>query len=796
MKKHTAIYFIMILCFTTFQIVGQNISSITGRVVDKTNEPLLGNVLVLSVSDSSFIQGVTFLDSIFVVSNINRPEVLLKITSLSFADTIIKVVYNGQPNINLGNIVVTLKAGELAAVTVVGKLPLIKHNDNGTMEVNVANTVLATSSSVTEILSKSPNVMENNGQLSVLGKGEALLFLNGRQITNERLASIPVSQILKIEVIANPSSKYDAEGKAVINIITKTKVDEGIMGTASQQVTYSDFAGTNAQSFLDLNYAKNKLSVIGNYSLLLGENRMFLHTTRTRPATDEYLKSDLRTDWRSKMNNYSNYGLGLQYNFDSKNNISMSYNGFSENLGGYIGNKNAITTKTDSSFYNSKIDKDELRTNNSLTLNYNKTVDTLGSVLFVGTQYSHFNSAIDDFITENRTVNGIDGVRQLKNKVGHSIAVSSTQGDFTKVLKGGKKLEMGAKFSYVNTESATDFFIAESGSVFNLDNTLSNKFQYNEKIPAAYFTYSGGISKFNYSAGVRGELTNYQLNTSVGGGQLIADNYFNVFPNLQLSTNVSQNLKLRASYTSRITRPRYQALNPFVVYQDPFTTIEGNANLIPEKTHAFEIGAIYQSADFRIGYNYTLDPLTNAALRGTKPNSYVLKGINIEKSHSFFASITKTITFNWWTSTNTVNLSYTKEVDNQYDFIFIEPTPKLYLYSNNSFNVGKLFKVQLLAWYFGHNQYGLREEYARYLITLGIEKDFLQNKLKLRMLANDIFTRTNASGFYGVGRTDIFYNRTFNNTYFRLIATWNFGQLKKTNFNIKSTGQNENNRVG
>jgi Outer membrane protein beta-barrel family len=784
-----------ILGFTFSKTYSQSINAISGKVSNINNEPLAGNIIVLSAGDSAYIKGAGFRDSGFRITDINRAEVLLKISSLSYSDTIIRVVYKGTSEIELGTIMLSFSVKELDAVTVAGKLPLIKYAPNGTIEVNVANTILSASSSVTEILSKSPNVIENNGQLSVFGKGEAIIFLNGRLITNERLSSIPVSAIAKIEIISNPSSKYDAEGKAVINIITKKEGEKGIMGTATQQATYTNFAGTNTQTFLDLNYTSGKLTMTGNYSFLYGKSREFLHTTRTRPAISEYLKSDLTTDWRRKYNNFSNYGLGVQYNINKKSNISLAYNGFLENLGGYVESKNVINTSSDNSFYRSNIDKGDIKANNSITLNYNRTIDSLGSVLFIGTQYSNYNSDIDDFITEDRTVNGVDGIRRLKNNVDHNISVSSTQSDFTKVFRGNKKLDIGVKFSYVNTESDTKFLVAENGGLYLLDNGLSNNFKYVEKIPSTYFSFSGAISKVNYTVGVRGEWTNYELNTSVGSGEELTDSYLNVFPNLQLSTTVSKSLRLRASYAARITRPRYQALNPFVIYQDPFTTIEGNPNLIPEKIHAFEIGANYQKYDFRAGYNYTIDPIDAAALRGTNPNSYVLKAINLDKGHSYFASVARTISLKWWTSANTINLSYTKLTDTKYDFVLVEPAPQIYLYSSNTFNVKGLFKIQLLAWYNGRRKYGIYDDFKRYLVTLGIERDMLKNKLKLRLLANDIFTRTNISGIYGVGKTDIFFNRTFNNSYFRFIATLNFGKLKKSNFKIKATGQAENNRA-
>lgn len=793
----TAILFSFLLILAPGMLRSQTITTISGKVVNAKNERVSGNVLALSVTDSSLITGVGFVDTAFRITNINRAEVLLKLTSLAFPDTVIKVVYNGEPEIDLGTIIMgSTRNNELAVVTVTSKLPLIRYNPNGNVEVNVANTVLSTSSSVTEILSKSPNVMVNNGQISVIGKGEAIIYLNGRQITSEQLSSIATSQVLRMDIIANPSAKYDAEGKAVINIITKARGDEGLMGSLSQHVTYTDFAGANTQTFLDLSYAKGKFSLVGNYSLLLGKSREFLHTIRSRPEAAEFLRSDLTTDWRREYNNFSNYGLGVQYSINRKSNITLAYNGSLDDLGGHVSSKNAITTNTDNSFYTSRIDRDDVKTNNSVMLNYNRAIDSLGSTLFIGSQYSHYNSDIGDFITENSKVNGTEGTRNLKNNVDHNISISSSQLDYTKALTGSRKIDMGAKFSYVNTESATEFLISENGGGFERNDDLSSNFRYVEKISAAYLAYSGVINrKTNYSVGVRGEWTQYDLNTSVSSGKSLSDNYANVFPNFQINSAVSKKLRLRASYVSRITRPRYQALNPFVVYQDPFTTIEGNPNLIPEKIHAFEIGANYAKIDFRVGYNYSLDPIDAAALRGTSPNSYVLKAINLHKGHSYFVALSRPINYRSWTSVNTINISYSKLIDNKYAFDFIEPKPQIYLYSSNTFNVKDIFKVQLLAWYWGRKRYGLYDDYDRYLVMVGLEKDFLKNTLKTRLVINDIFRRTNASGVYGVGQTDIFYNRTFNNNYFRFIATWNFGKLKKSNYKIKSTGQAENLRA-
>ncbi|WP_254412543.1 outer membrane beta-barrel family protein [Dyadobacter diqingensis] len=774
----------------------QKTYTISAKVVSIQAEPLPITARLLSPTDSSMIQGSLFENGLVSFSNITRPKVLLKLSALSFSDTLILVENNSEPHIDLGTIVMKEDNLILNEVSVKGQAPLVRHGKNGSLEISVSGTLLAASSSVIEILERSPNLSVNDGRITFLGRGEAIIFLNGRPITLEQLSAIPVSQILKLEILSNPSSKYDAEGKAVINIITKTNAGDGVRGTVTQQFSHSRFGGNETNSLADLNYVKNKLSLAGNYGLLSGNNREVLHTIRTRPAAADYLNSDLTTDWKRKYDNYSNLGLGVQYNINPSNNLSLDYKGNFDHLGGSQDSKNALLTQSDESLYNSHIAKNEKRKNHSLTLNYNGSLDSLGSSIFVGSQYTRYRTGIDDMITENNLVNGDSLSQMLKNNVAHFINISSTQTDYTKFLKNGTKMEAGLKFSYAGTSSETRFFAGTPEHGFEPDDDLSSNFRYTELLPAAYITYSG-VSRngIDYTVGMRGEWTKYRLNTSVGNDQFIKASYFNVFPNLLLSKTISNELKLRASYVSKITRPRYQALNPFVIYQDPFTTIEGNPNLIPEKIHAFEIGVNYKQFDLRAGYNYTIDPLSAAALRGSKPNSYVLKGINLEKDYTWTSSLSYIFNLSWWNSTNTATVNYSRSTDNHYDFVFVKPRPQVYLYTSNTFNIRDLFKIQVLAWYLGDRYYGLYYNKSRSTVTVGIEKSFIKNALVVRFTANDIFHQTNASGTYSVGQTDIFFNRSFSTNYFRLGLTFRFGKPGKTSYTNKSTADSENSRA-
>lgn len=778
-------------------IKAQSIKAISGKVVNQNNEPMMGSALLLSVRDSVIIKQHDFLEGEFQLSDINQKEILIKLTSVEFADMFLHISYEGKENVNLGSVRISEKNNQLNEVVIKSQAPLLKYAANGTISVNVANTLLATSNSVNELLGRVPNVVVSEGQVSVLGKGEAIIYLNGILINYERFAAIPVSQIASIEVVANPSSKYDAEGKAVINIITKKNIENGIMGSATQQITVSKFAGTSTNTLFDFNYTKGRFSFVTNYGLQLGKGRELLFTTRTRPNPDEYMRSELTTDWKRQFNNYSNFGFGLQYTFSPKSYLSLAYSGNIEDLGGVVASRNLITDNTSSSFYATDIAKNDVLLNQFVNLNYNLITDKKGSSLFLAGQYSDFNGNINDFIEENGVVNNLNTLKYLKNIVGSTTDIITVQADLSKKINEKDKLDAGAKFSYANINSATDFLTSENKEAgFEPDEELSSDFSYEEKIKAVYFSYGRTFSeKLDISIGARGEWTRYNLATTARGNQQFEKSYNNFFPNLLLNFTISDHLKGHFSYVSRITRPRYQALNPYVIYQDPFTTIEGNPNLLPEKVHAFEIGAMFKKFDFKLGYTYKIDPISGAALRGDKPNSYVLRSLNLEKEDSFFASASRSFSNKWWNSVNTLSMSVTKVTDNFYEYETGPVKPQIYLYSNNTFTIPNLFKIQLLAWYLGEKSYGLRSDNDRSVVTLGIEKNFFKDALKLNFTANDIFNTFNVSGNYDVGQTEIYYHRTYTMNYFRLVAAYSFGNSKKTTYKKTEIEQSENNRA-
>jgi len=667
-------------------------------------------------------------------------------------------------------------------------------NKNGNIKVDVANSIYNSTPNTIDLLAKLPNIQVSTDKesITVIGKGNPLIYIDNQKVGINDLNSLAVDAIKSIEIINNPSSKYDAEGKAVINIITVTNFGEGYSGTVNQYFSVSDFSAPNSTANVNVNYKKRKISLIGGYGLLLGETREILNTTRKRPQEIDNFKSKLRTDWEREYKNFSNYTVGGQYDFNEKKYISVEYSGYSNSLGGTTKSENSITSYSTNGLFESKIDNDVITYNNSISANYNTKIDTLGTSLFIGTQYSVFDSETNDYIDENNSVNGEQSFRNLNNKINHKIKVFSSQIDYSKVFSSKSKFDFGAKYSNVGNKSNSDFYAAEIGNLFILDEQLSNYFEYQEMISAVYMNYGGEINKkTNYGIGIRSEFTKYGLNTIIQK----KEDYIDFFPSAYLNVKLSGKTQIRISYASRITRPRYQALNPSIIYQDAFTTIEGNPDLKPERTHSFEMSTSFSKYNFKVGYNYTTDPISGAALEGDNQNSYVLKILNLSKLHSYFASLSIPYSNNWWISMNTVNMSYDELISNHIIFSLKESKPLYYFYSSNQFDFKKIVKVQLLGWYLGEKYDGLFYRKSRSLITLGVEKDFYNQSLKVKFMANDIFHRDKPVGNYEVGQTFVEYGRTLNTNYYRLILTYNFGKLKKINYGNTSSGASESGRA-
>ena len=770
--------------------------SVRGKAVAPEGYLPMGNVIALNPTDSSFIKGAAFFEGDFQIDGLVDEEILLVLTSLEFDDTYLRVSYNGSQVVDLGEVPISNSGALLSEVVVNAERPVFNRRSDGTTEVLIENTTLATSNSTIDILSKIPNVVVVDGGISVFGKGEAIIFLNGRRITNEQLSMVQPTNVKTIEVIRNPSAKYDAEGGAVIHITTIQNEQEGYQINLRENISYSPFGGPISYSNIDIGHNKGKFSSKAYYTLQVGEDRMKLFTTRDRDEEATYLRTTLITDNNRDFENYSYYGLGVQYNIADDKYVSVEYSGYYEKTGGNWLSQNNIVDRASSNYYESDIHLNEKDRNNSLSFNYNNAIDTLGSNLFIGGQYSNFDITTDNFITERSELNEANSSRLLKSLLDLQIDIFTGRVDYTKVFRNKSSIEFGGKFSYVDNGSTLNFLVSEVNSDYTIDPDLSNAFSYQETIGGAYFTFKDQLSsKLKYSVGLRAEHTQYDLNVSQEGTKQIEDIYFNVFPNLSAIYTFSEKHSIGLTYTSRINRPEYESLNPVLIYQDPYTSVQGNPELLPQRMHAFELNSTVGNTSFSVGYNYTNSPAYGVALRGDDDYSYVLTTVNLEAKRELYASVSHTFSIGLWTSSNTISVNYDelKEGDYNYEQVAVKPYP--YLYTNNKFKISNSLNAEVIFWYLGDIYQGIYHRNDMHTLTLAVNKSFFNNALNVRAIADDVFHGYIASGDYNVGETDIYYNRRWSTNFFKLAVTYNFGKLKKAKYNNKAAGTEEMNRA-
>ncbi|MEM9526897.1 MAG: outer membrane beta-barrel family protein [Bacteroidota bacterium] len=770
---------------------------VTGRLSTSDGYAPSGNVLALHPGDSSLLKGDFFLDGTFTIDELPQAALLLEFTSLEFADFYHRVEYQGQDTLHLEQLQVPASPVAMETIVVRGRKPVYHQRADGTIEVLVANTTLAASPSTAEILARTPDVQrDEDGVLSVIGKGAATLYLDGQPIAADQLALIVPSNIKKIAVIRNPSARYDASGGAVIEITTLRGRDDGYNLRLQQNVGNSDFGGQQSYTALNLNGNRGRFAATANYALQTGQDRHVKFTTRQRTDPAIFLSSAVNIDWQPELEAFHNYGIGLQYNAPRGGALSLGYTGVSENLGGQTFNTNYLIDNEGIWDFANTISRNEKDRSNSLSFNFDQPLDSLGSKLFLGGQYAHFANRADNPIAERAITPEASYQQDLRSQMALDIDVASVQVDLTKVFSDQHSLEAGLRFGRVTTNADFDFLRPDSEGQPVPDPALSNVYLYTESVLAGYLSNRSQLTPvLSFQAGLRAERTAYSLSLTENDQAPLTDEYLNLFPNASLHWQLPNARSLNLSLSSRIRRPPYQSLNPNPVYQDAYTSIQGNPLLVPEKVYGLELTGKFGANTLKLGYNFVADPLGGGAIRGNTSRSYILKRLNLSQKNSWYAAVSRSITTDWWTSNNTLSLSYTSIKAFELEFAPITPRPQPYFFTDNRFRVGQLFHAELLFWYNGQLREGIFTRYDNANLTLTVEKTFFAKVLQVRLMANDLFNTVRASGDYRLGETDIYFDNKWRSSFVRLLVTVDLGRLQQGRYRNRATGKMEAGRI-
>ncbi len=520
---------------------------------------------------------------------------------------------------------------------------------NGNIKVDVANSIYNSVPNTLDLLSKLPKIQisPDRESISIVGKGNPLLYIDNQKVDMNELNSLSVDDIKTIEIIHNPSSKYEANGRAVILITRKFSKREGykviVSETASFQKKFNNFSGINS------NFKTEKLEFKANFNY--NQLKVWESNGNNFTMPDYDIQSNYLVTAITKRPQFF-YGGGIFYKINEDNYLSMNISRRSQkDVFDIITNtlnqdQNSIDT------INTLNQNDENQNFTNSFLNYNHKIKSLDMVLFSGFQYSSFNQKMFSAILNNFNNTGFELSQNRNQKFGTD--VFSGRVDLEKKFKNEAKLEFGGL--YLQAESQTDFKV----SVINPPSEIHSVYHYKEKNIAAYSQFSGSYKKVNYMFGLRAENTIVQGKYDTEDNLSIDKNYINLFPKAQFEIAIDSSNTISLNYAKTITRPNFSSTSQTSVYINPYFVWANNVNLDPTITDEIVINYQYKDKSIKLGYFKTSNPVYYGANYDDSEKLLTFISTNFDKETNLNLELTLPFQYKFWKSINVLSFSQNK----------------------------------------------------------------------------------------------------------------------------------------
>ncbi len=740
------------------------------------------NLLILNSSDSTLIKGEVIENGAFEL-HVNEAEILIKIDAIGYEDWYLKT----NESIALGDLILTsqvLDAVEITAKT----LPF--DSQNGNTKINVENSIFSSTASAQELLNKSPGVVVANGAVTVIGSGEALIVLERKVISLAAFQSIPVSQIKSIEIVKNPDASYDAEGKAIILVVLKELGLEGLQGTITTHYTRAFYH----LGFGDINlqYKRGKLTLTGGANTNIGATGSrridtYLVTEGENPYTAE-------GSYREKvyLPNVTNYLGGVRYQLSPNQVLSAQYNGNYSYYDLEVENRINKTTGTETVEIHTLDTAVSIYKTNIVSGNYSLKLDTLGSSLFAGFTYSGVIVTYEDSIQEIQRSELLTRVMNSYSSGSNKNGIGTGQLDYVKNFRGGATLKTGTKIGHTLSNSNVYLTTRETDSLVNYRN---DQFEYREQITAAYANFNRRWIKGDFQVGLRAEQTQ-SLATKIGDATAYLDTtYLSFFPNAGLTTKF-KNWSMSDQFTSKISRPKYSEITPYIYYINAFSSVYGNPHVRPSFVYNFEHKFKYKSSSLSLGYNYTNQPRTFITVQDNLAESInVLQTVNVDRLDEVYMTLKKSTEKGAWYNFTLINLSYSTYSSSQYDFGGLETTPKLLAYTYNQIAVKNWFDFEVIGEFNSAYADGRQKVQAMGELDVAISKRFANDACFLQITVNDIFQTAKPNSINYIDGNEYSGITTQDTRFLRVLFTYSFGKLKEPNYDHLQLNETETERA-
>ena len=782
-------------------------ATIFGKIIDeKTNQAIeYVAIRLLSVKDSSVVTGIfTDVDGKFNFENVSYNKYLIKISSTGFQSKIINTisVSAGAKIYNVGTVKLEVdKSMQLEEVRVVGQMDVLKSGIDKKV-YNVAEDISVRGGTANDILNRLPSVeVDQDGRVMLRGEGTVTILIDGRPSSlsggngKTLLDALPAGSIERIEIVTNPSAKYDPDGTSgIINIVLKKNKLKGFNGAISTNLGSGDLTGGNvAEGNASLSYRNSWFNLYGTYNAryLDGYRNNTSYIKQTFSDGSQNIVDQYRTG--TDLNAGHTFRVGADFNLKARNTLGVSGTG---NIGirdrtGDLWNNIFDETQTQIQLWQRTSFDPSQQQNFDFNLNYKWDLkDERGNLIF-DVNRSIGNEKIQGFYQNNyyNPVDSSTGIQSFEKQQLSNVEknnITSAQLDFTYLMpKINARIETGGKAILRNQQVNTYSETLENSTNTYFQDTLANfNYKYDEQIFGIYGIWGQQLGKFKYQAGLRAEQA-YQIPNLLSDTIRIVNDYFKVFPSAHIRYAFTPKSEISLSYSKRITRAASSDLNPFTSYSDPFNLRKGNPYLNPEFIDSYDLAYSFESKKFNLSVSSYFRRNTGVITRFKEfydNNTSAITFRNISETNSLGNELVLVYkptaawrsTFSWngnyiWYITNMTDLPNRQGFNMNFKF-------------NTSYEFWKkTATIQLSVTYNGPRVtvQGIAQRQGP--VDIAFEKKFKEGKWSIGARVSDVFDK---QGFYmEIDRAEVYQTSEFKwlTRRFYISASYKFGKLEISN---------------
>ncbi len=705
------------------------------------------NAALFSLRDSSVVAGaVADENGNFILENLPYGRYYLVIDFIGFYKKTISDIklFPQKKAFDAGTVLLKDASENLDEVVVSGERNLVEYKIDRKV-INISKNINSSGGTLVDALENAPSVqVDIDGNVTMRGSSNFQVLIDGKPSVldaNDILQQIPASAVENVEIITNPSVKFDPDGTTgIINIIMKKTHKSGLTGVVNASIGTGDKYSTD---FL-LNYRTKKVGfyVGANYgdrsSLGTGNS---LRTTLLDDTTN-YLES---TSERTHQRKYYSVKGGVDFYLNDNNTLSLS------GRYGYFGF--GMSSVSDIYEYTLPLSTDYYTINDgtfeigggfySGNVDYKHNFAKKGHEISFSANYSVRSGGIESTVSETETdATFLNAVSESKYKTFQDRGRDRwrIKVDYTYPINEKSKIEAGYQTRLLNAKGDYEYENFINGSWIK-DENVSNDMIFTRNIHSLYTSYSGEFAGFTYMAGLRGEFTDRIIN-QITSGEKYPINRFDFFPSLHLSKQLSKTDQMQLSYSRRVNRPRHWYLNPFPGYSDSYSVRQGNPALLPEFIDSYELSynKRIKKSFFNLGAYYRQTNNSMNRIQQLQDDGRILYTFaNLDKEFAYGSELSGNFQFfKWWTLYANLNLySYNLEGEtgittNQQSFNYDAKINSTFMFLKNS-------RLQINGFYNAPTVTTQGNREAFYVFSAAFRQEFFKKKLSVVLRANDIF---------------------------------------------------------